>query len=161
MLRENLEALFDLYGQKFVNDLIDRMNELNLNATGNAAKNLRYEAASGGFRIIGDRYLTAVDAGRPRGRRMPPRKALEAWIEAKVAPGLDQAELKSLSFAIARSIAKNGTIKRFGYRGADLIDFIINKNINSLTADAAQEALDAIGEQLELKAKTYKDIIVR
>jgi len=161
MLGADLKALFQLYGEKFVNDLIARMNELNLNATGTGAESLRYESFGDGFIVTGNKYLTAVDSGRGKGKQLPPRKALEAWIEAKVAPGLDEVELKSLSFAIAKSIQKNGTIKRFGYRGADLIDFVLNNNIEQLTADVAQEALDEIGQSIDLKAEISKDIIIR
>ena len=64
MLKLNLKPLFQLYGEQFVNDIIARMNEQDINATGNAARNLRFEASPLGLQVEGDRYLTAVDNGQ-------------------------------------------------------------------------------------------------
>lgn len=160
MLKLNLKPLFQLYGEQFVNDIIARMNEQDINATGNAARNLRFKASPLGLQVEGDRYLTAVDNGRGAGKRMPPRRSLESWIEAKVAPGIDEKSMKKLSFAIAKAISTNGTIKRFGYKGADFIDFVINKNSQSLVDDVAIESLEQIGQSIEGVFKTYKDIQV-
>ena len=162
MLKLNLKPLFQLYGEQFVNDIIARMNEQDINATGNAARNLRFKASPLGLQVEGDRYLTAVDNGQRAGKVPPPvrKGTLEAWVATKVAPGLDSLELRRLTFAISKAIGNNGTIKRFGYKGADFIDFVINKNSQSLVDDVAIESLEQIGQSIEGVFKTYKDIQV-
>jgi len=61
---------------------------------------------------------------KPKGYTKENRKQLQprilAWINTKdslLAIANDEKEKKSLSYAIATNILKNGTIKRFNYRG--------------------------------------------
>jgi hypothetical protein len=63
MLKLNLKPLFQLYGEQFVNDIIARMNEQNINSTGAGARSLKYKAGPLGLQVEGAEYLTAVDRG--------------------------------------------------------------------------------------------------
>ena len=132
MLKADLKSLFELYGEIFVNDLVSRMNEQNINATGRAARNLRYNANQKSLKITGPAYVLAVDEGLSRANykgRQPStsKNGLIDWVSARIAPGLSGMELKRLTFAIAHTIKNTGTIKRFQYKGADLIDFILKE----------------------------------
>lgn len=161
MLNQSIKSLMELYGEQIVNDLIQRMNEQNINATGKGARDLRFRASGNGLQIEGYQYLTAVDAGVPKYKgKKPPAQALEEWIQAKIAPDLDRFELRRLSFAISKSIAKNGTIKRFQYSGSDFIQFVIDKNINNMAMDLADIALEAVDKEVTAELRTYKDIQV-
>lgn len=166
MLKADLKSLFELYGEIFVNDLISRMNEKNVNATGNAARKIRYKANQKSLKITGPEYVLAVDEGLSRANykgRQPStsNNGLIDWVSARVAPGLSGMELKRLTFAIAHTIKNTGTIKRFQYKGADLIEFILKKNLNRMTEDIADYVLEGIDESIMLNIKTNKNIIVR
>ena len=166
MLKADLKSLLELYGEIFVNDLIGRMNEQNVNATGNAARKIRYKANQTNLKITGPEYVLAVDEGLRRDnykKRQPStsKNGLNDWVAARVAPNLSGMELKRLTFAIAHTIKNNGTIKRFQYRGADLISFILNKNLNRMTADIADYVLDGIDKSITVNIKTNKNITVK
>jgi len=169
MLTLDLKYLFDLYGEKLVNDLIARMNEDNSNASGAGAKSLRYKSSSVGLQITGNSYLGALSDGlHPRQYNQNPNQApsprkLEDWVRRKVAVGADEKEIRNLSFAISRAIQTNGTLERFGYlgRGTDFIQFVIDKNNRFLLEDIANETIEQIGMALETEFSTYKDIEIK
>ena len=166
MLKADLKSLLELYGEIFVNDLVGRMNEQNVNATGNAARKLRYKANQTSLKITGPEYILAVDDGLNRdsykGRQPSTSKnGVSDWVATRVAPNLSGMELKRLTFAIAHTIKTRGTIKRFQYRGADLIDFILRKNLNRMTQDIADYVLDGIDKSITVNIKTNKNIKVR
>lgn len=73
---------------------------------------------------IADYWEDLENGTKPKGYTKENRKQLQprilAWINTKdslLAIAKDEKEKKSLSYAIATNILKNGTIKRFNYRG--------------------------------------------
>lgn len=103
-------------------------------------------------------YWPFVESGRRRGLP-PPIMALEQWINAKeevkkdVKPkdgqSMDDA-IKSFAIAISRKIASKGTIKRFGYKGANFIEEVLNpENIDTI----AQHLSDAFGQRILISVK--------
>jgi hypothetical protein len=73
---------------------------------------------------IADYWEDLENGTKPKGYTKENRKQLQprilAWINTKdslLAIANDEKEKKSLSYAIATNILKNGTIKRFNYRG--------------------------------------------
>ena len=170
MLTLDLKYLFDLYGEKLVNDLIARMNEDNSNASGAGAKSLRYKSSSLGLNVEGNTYLGAVSDGlhpdqyknkSPEGAPSP--RKLEEWVRRKVAVGADEFEIRNLAFAISKRIQEKGTMKRFEYygRGTDFIQFVIDKNNRSLLEDVANETLEQIGMALETEFKLFPELEVK
>lgn len=102
------------------------------------------------FKLAASDYLQVVDEGRGAGKRMPPLKPIEDWIKKKgirftmsqkktktikslknktVKKAVKQISVdkarKSMAFAIAKNISAHGTIKRFGYDGADFFDQVV------------------------------------
>lgn len=166
MLGADIKALFELYGERFVNDLVQRMNDTGVNATGAGARSIRYKATQRKLTISSLKYLEAVDTGLnpsdfKRGRKpSTTNNGLERWVKAKVRPDLDGKNLRRLTFAIAETIKQNGTIKGLSYKGADLVDFVLNKQLNALTQDLAEYVLKDIDKAITLKLQTHKDIKV-
>lgn len=169
MLTLDLKYLFDLYGEKLVNDLIARMNEDNSNASGAGAKSLRYKSSSTGLQITGNAYLGALSDGlHPKQYNQNPDLApsprkLEDWVRRKVAVGADEKEIRNLSFAISRAIQTNGTLERFGYlgRGTDFIQYVIDNNNRLLLEDVAQESIEQVGMALETEFKLFPELEVK
>jgi hypothetical protein len=104
-------------------------------------------------------YYGWVEEGRRKGKR-PPIKSIEEWITAKgiqvrqsnsegTQSVLDRR--RSMAYAIASKIAKKGTIKRFGYKGANFIkDVLTPQNIEAI----AQHLSDMAGRKIELYVST-------
>ena len=51
-------------------------------------------------------YADVVERGRRRGRKMPPRRVIEAWAQRKL--GLSSAQAKQAAYPIARAIGRRG-----------------------------------------------------
>lgn len=105
--------------------------------------------------IVMNDYHPYVEEGRKKGKR-PPIASIEEWITAKgiqVRQSKEQSTQsvlearRSLAYAIASKIAKRGTIKRFGYKGANFIkDVLTPQNIEAI----AQHLGEMYGRKIEL-----------
>lgn len=152
MLADKLQKLFDKYGASIVDRMIDKMNGLDVNATGSAARSLRYETMPDGISISGNTYFAQIDKGRPAGSTKPPIGPLMRWVQARMAVE-DEKEAKKVAYAVQKTIAQKGTIKRFGYGGTDLIDFIIKKEIKGRFQP---EAIKVVKAELLRQARELK-----
>ena len=60
-----------------------------------------------------------VEHGRKPGK-MPPRDAIELWVKRKL--GItNQRDVESVAYLVRRAIGAKGTIKRFGYKGGEVL----------------------------------------
>lgn len=146
-LNAQLEILMEMYGEKFVNDMIEKMNQDGTVHTMNAAKKLRYAVSSGYLAIVGPSYIEQISLGRRAGETPPPPRNLEKWVEDKMGEG-DPKRIKSLSYALSKTIGRKGTIQRFGYQGTNLFTYVVNKNIAPLSRDVANVLLRSANEQI-------------
>ncbi len=144
--------------QRLIDAIREDMERKELKSTGN----LIAETGVGDFietpsgvtvPIMMSKYYLYVDQGRRPGNK-PPIQSLENWIRnkrtvyAKVKPKegqtMDEA-VRSFAIAISRKIASKGTIKRFGYKGANFIDDVLTPaNIYAI----AQHLGDALGKPI-------------
>ena len=123
----------DIYSEK-VNDFLKRvknnLEKYKFNASENLSQSLRALPIKRNQNILTvsieiEDYWEDLEKGtQPKGYSKENRKKLQPrildWINYK--PALQkiantQEERRSLSYAIATNILKNGTIKRFGYKG--------------------------------------------
>ena len=146
-LNAQLEILMEMYGEVFVNDMIDKMNQDGTVHTMNAAKKLRYSASPGYLAIVGPSYVEQISMGRRAGETPPPPRNLEKWVRDKMGEG-DPKRIKSLSHALSITIGRKGTIERFGYQGTNLFTYVVNKNIAPLSRDVANVLLKSANEQI-------------
>jgi hypothetical protein len=158
-----LDELLIGVATKLTKELYDKLTEKQTVAT----KNLRQSIdASGVYKIsngvaldikMAD-YWPFVDKGRRKGKR-PPVIALEEWIRNKASvkqsvkpkdgQSIDDA-IKSFAIAISRKIGSKGTIKRFGYKGANFIEEVLSpQNIDAI----AQHLSDAFGQRILISVK--------
>ena len=132
-LEDKLTGEQDIYSQK-VNDFLkrvkDNLEKYKFNASENLSQSLRalpIKQKQNGVTVTIELedYWEDLEKGTPaKGYSKENRKKLQPrildWINYK--PALQkiantQEERRSLSYAIATNILKNGTIKRFGYKG--------------------------------------------
>ena len=140
------------YGQIIVKQLQDKIAEKKLIGGGILYQSIKYSVKIFGkdyilhigFNNPADDYAKFADEGR-KGGKPPPVEAIDKWLFKKgILPKearkgtLKQklAARKGLAFVIAKSIAKKGTIKRFGYKGSKFWTEVINDDLKKeLTAD--------------------------
>lgn len=150
-INAQLEILMEMYGEVFVNDMIEKMNEDQTVHTMNAAKSLRYVAGSGYLAITGASYIEQISMGRKAGARRPPPTNLEKWIQDKMGEN-DPKQIKRLSHAVSRAIGKRGFTtgpKGNIKTGTNLFTYVVNKNIAPLSRDVARVLLQAANEQIK------------
>jgi len=128
----NLQAELVKYGTLLVQKYKAQLKIDGTQATGDTEKSLNYVVGTAELQILADKSLEYIDKGREPGEA-PPLSAIAQWARAKgIKPrGGDGSFIKSTSITevwmiknIAKSIAENGTIKRFGYKGSGIIDFV-------------------------------------
>ena len=163
MLGPDIKALFELYGERFVNDLVERMNETGVNATGSGARSIKYRATQSKLSITSKKHVEGLDrslfpSDYKGNKPSTSDNGLDKWVKAKMRPDLDGKDIRRLAFAVAATIKKNGTIKRFQYKGVDLVDFVINKQLEGLTNDLGEQVLKDIDKFITLRLNTYKNI---
>lgn len=86
--------------------LIPRFYQLNMDATGEWVQSLQAQAQPNKGIIKGRPYTEQLVNGRAPGER-PPIAPLERWVNAKL--GIHGSQGKSIAFAVANKIAKEGT----------------------------------------------------
>lgn len=117
MLSKEIKTTLDNFAAGLVRDLKAEMEAKGAVATGETLRTLRYEVTATGFIIFGGKAFTWIEQGR--GPTKPGsgtasgeeslREKLVRWIKAK---GIetDEKAVKSMSYALARRIHKEGTL---------------------------------------------------
>lgn len=125
--------------EKIKQDLIAKHLELGMKASGRWIDSLEVIEQEMSVKLIGEKYTDQLVYGRKPGT-MPPVSAIEQWIRDK---GItSNIPIKSLAFAIATKIKKEGT-NYYKQGGTDLVSSVITpKRINKI--------IKLIGEDLTM-----------
>jgi hypothetical protein len=138
-----VRQLLRKYGAKFTNELKKEIQVKNLVASGRSLKSIKFNTQKLSLNIIFDESIHIQSEGI-KSKRIPSSTEILRWMRDKnVAPiesssrkvGLlsgrskfakrTDRNMKASAFAIARSIARKGTIKRFGYTGSGVTDVLL------------------------------------
>lgn len=136
---------------KFIKRVKDNIVKFEFDASGNLMQSITPLPTSVNGNIvkitieIEDYWKDLEEGTKPKGYSKEKRKALQPrildWINNK--PALQkiantQEERRSLSYAIATNILKNGTIKRFGYKGKKFLTIEIPQLEKDIANDYQQ-----------------------
>ncbi len=114
--------------------------------------------------ILADRTLEAIDTGRRAGGARPPSwSKILIWAQAKGIRPRDKKtnrfktnsfiNMKRMSIAIAIGIQRKGTIKRYGYQGSGIIDFVFKQLREELETSLDTSFRKDIENEIETKTK--------
>lgn len=158
-----LDDLLIGVAQKLTDELRNKLTEKDLVATKNLRSSIdlsdTIKIANGvAVDIRMADYWENVDKGQKPGTIVSV-KSLEEWINAKASvkksvrprPGQTMQEaVTSFAVAIAAKIKEKGTIKRFGYKGANFVQEVLSpQNIDAI----AQHLSDAFGQRILISVK--------
>lgn len=105
-------------GFDMIDDIIDDLNKQDKNASMSLAKSLKLETAETAgivsVRFKAKSHWKYVDGGRKKGTR-PPIGPLQRWVTVKLGIS-DENDSKSIAFAIAKNIEKNGIKPTYIFR---------------------------------------------
>jgi len=152
-MASKVQNILEEYRDKIVSQLKDRIRQRGLVASKGLLNSIRGEVSQTGITIFSTEYASFVESGRGPGKPPPVSKILE-WVEDK---NLESSNIKykrlnrkkDIAWMIAMAIAKNGTIKRFGYLGGDFVDYVSRNIIESLTKDIEQSYFDDLNKELD------------
>lgn len=137
MLTQDLNALLELYGDEIITILRKRLKDDNKYATGKAYNDIIKKVTPNSLAIEGWKYIEVISGGREPGKKAPPTKKIEEWIEAKNIK-YKRGRLKSLAYIIAKRIGEKGI------KGNNMLTDIRNQIIPRFDADLADIIQDEI-----------------
>lgn len=105
--------------------LIPKFRELGMNATGEWLDSLEVTTGDNSGTIRGREYSQQLALGRKPGKK-PPIAPIEKWVNAKF--GITGAQARSMAFAIATKIAREGTTWH-QKGGSDLIEVLESNEV--------------------------------
>jgi len=162
MLIDDIRALLELYGEKIEQDIRTKMAEDKTVATGASNTSLTNTVDNTKLQVSGNISIAVVSEGRPAGERFPNVDNLKKWINQKgIRPNKPNVRPRDLAYIIGRAISANGSIKRFGYKGSGLLDFVIRQNEEPLTADLADLGLQYLDTELMAEARKNPDFKIQ
>ena len=133
---KELIALMNKYGKRAVSDLKTRLSTDNTNASGDTINSISYKNVGGDIVVSFDPSLNIVDEGLNAGQRISRSgsEGIIAWMKAKnIRPKyskgtITESDYRASAFLIARKIRERGTIRRFGYRGSDILSIFADNS---------------------------------
>jgi hypothetical protein len=151
MLNNEIRNVLEKYGKQMVMAVQDKLIRDNTNASGDAVNSVTAEVTDTTITILGNKYIEAIDQGRGAGKRMPPVSNILQWIKSRGITQMTSTKRKmrdkDLAWVIARKIAREGTLKRFGNTGTNLLGFVTNQYAEPITNEIAdliiKQPLDA------------------
>lgn len=151
----NLVEIFDEIGADLKQEMIRNLLALDKKATGTLIRSIDYRlivieaqrlVRELKIELTAADHLKYVDSGRRKGAKMPPPAKLDKWIIARgIAPRDKKGRFisrKSLQFAIARGIQKNGIKPTNVIKKS--IDAVLKKNKKKLSDAVVEEFNDII-----------------
>ncbi len=118
------------YGERIVSRIKEGLVNDDTMATGEAMRSVVYSSSDKQLTITYNKSVAAVDRGLRPGEHSPNWQSIVRWMQAKgIQPrakgkfvNSTPSNYKRSAFAIGKAIYRNGTIKRFAYRGTGVID---------------------------------------
>lgn len=132
----NLKRELVSYGKMLVEKYKAQLRIDGTYATGDVANSLDYRITNNELVILADMAMKYIDKGRGGGGQPPISEILE-WARAKgIRPRdgsgrfieVNDRTMFRMAANISKAISYNGTIKRFGGKGSDIIDFVYQRN---------------------------------
>lgn len=157
MSYDNLEETLNKYAKAYTVKYKSQLRKDKTYASGDLVNSIKPDLSlENQFSILALDYMEQVSEGRRAGKMpaWPPRSfRIADWIKRKniiikkngKVVSSSPNNIKSLAYVIARSIGRRGAIKRFGYKGSNIIDFVYN----SLSKQMGDEIFESYKQDLE------------
>lgn len=143
-----IQFVFRTHAEKMEASLVGAMLDDDIKATGQGLNSIGSEIENYTLSILGEEYLKDVDKGQPPGTVVD-INSLITWVDAR---GLAPAEnVESYAYGVQQAIYKRGTIKRFGYEGANFLNYIIEQDVPELVNDLELRLGDEIEKVIARK----------
>lgn len=159
-------ATMERWGKVLEDELARIMRSLDLVASGRTVSSIKGEVVVDGTKIKlsinaesnkGVSVIDVLDTGQKPSQAKWPAGAIEQWIRDR---GLTprrkgrfvratDTNIKRSAYAIARAIREKGTIKRFGYGGANLYEQVFAPRAQAIGDDIASSYAADVEEHID------------
>jgi hypothetical protein len=165
-MNKELKILLNKYGKRAVSRLKAQVKIDNTNATGATLNSIGYSIKGNTIQINHDAALNIVDEGLKAEESFPNVGNIILWMKRKniqprksvgsrgsqftrrVAGSQGDRNYRASAFAIAKAIHEKGTIKRFGYKGSNVLD-VIGKG-SSFEKDLIKDLLSVVDKEIKI-----------
>jgi hypothetical protein len=143
---------------KITDEIKNQLDAKNLNATrrlrNSVSGTVFASSKSISLNIYAAEYFDSVDKGTKPGKR-PPYNKIAEWAYAKGLQPMNKQNSKlRMIKSIQDAIATKGTIKRFGYKGAGILDYVDQKYKDEITEDIKQGYLKDLESQININGNS-------
>ena len=144
--------------KKITTEIKNQIDAKKLNATGRLRNSVSgtvfASSKSISLNIYAAEYFDSVDKGTKSGKR-PPYSKIAEWAYAKGLQPMNKQNSKvRMIKSIQDAIATRGTIKRFGYKGAGILDYVDQKYKDEITEDIKQGYLKDLESQININGNS-------
>ncbi|MCG8212937.1 hypothetical protein J2Q11_08635 [Tenacibaculum finnmarkense genomovar finnmarkense] len=141
-MNKDFEPIIQKYASRIVTQLIQTYHEMGLKASGKFEEELEiliYNSTK--MVILGAKHSGAMDGGiRSSNSKYGPVRAIRKWIDYKPTfSAFSLKEKKSLAFAIAKKIAKEGITVPNEFNTGDVISKVLNNFLKKEVYDMVNE----------------------
>ena len=143
--------------EKITTEIKTQLDAKNLNATRKLRNSISgtvfASSKSISLSIFAAEYFDSVDKGTKPGKRPPYRKIYE-WANAKGIQPRDSKSFNQMIKNIQEAIFQNGTIKRFAYKGASIIDYVDEKYKEEITQEIKEGYLKDLESEININGNS-------
>jgi len=165
-MERGLNEILNKYGNRAVEKLKSQVRIDRTNATGVTLNSIKYSVKGTSIVIHHDASLNIVDEGLKAEESFPNVGNIILWMKRKniqprksvgsrgsqftrrVAGSQGDRNYRASAFAIAKAIHEKGTIKRFGYKGSNVLD-VIGKG-SSFEKDLIKDLLSVVDKEIKI-----------
>jgi|TARA_Y100000401_G_C8306641_1_gene217350 hypothetical protein len=148
--RKKINQALTRLGSIAVQRLRQNISKDNTRATSKLHDSMYYKVVKDRIEIFMLSYGLTVDEGRKPFQRVPRtfQRDIQKWMSFKgISP--QKKTVGESAKAIARSIYKRGTIKRFGYRGSNFIDRAVDNTLAEFDSDLLTAWMTDLDKELD------------
>ena len=155
-VNKNTRIALEKYAKVIENEYRKQMIANNLVVSGQSIKQVKTfvtEEAPGilNLKMPITKPLAYVEFGRRRGTP-PPIGKIRDWMRARGIEGATDKKTKSIAWKIAQNIGAKGTIKRFGYKGANLSTLVVQSVQKRLISDIRDAYIKDLRDMLNARS---------
>ncbi len=104
----DVKQQFEKFGTSLISEIRDKIDSSGAKATGKSAASLREESTEDSFTLYGSRSFKFIEVGRGKGK-VPPISNIYDWLVSKGLFQDSEVSTRSLAYAIAKKIGREGT----------------------------------------------------
>lgn len=154
-MSKNLKIALEKYTKVIENEYRKEMIAKDLVVSGASIKQVKAFVTENAPGILSismpiNKPLAYVEFGRRKGTP-PPIARIRNWMRARGIEGATDKKTKSIAWKISQNIGNKGTIKRFGYKGANLSNLVVQSVQNKLVSDISDAFVKDLKDMLNAR----------